>query len=171
MQEHRINSKISAKEVRLIDKDGTQIGIVPIEQALSIADNEGLDLVEIAPNANPPVCRILNYSKFKYELQKKEKEAKKKQKESAINVKDINLKVMIDNHDLAIKIKQMKEFLQDGDKVRIRIKFRGRENIYPELGNKLVEKILSELSEVGILEKQPVKENAFLMFTLLPKKK
>ncbi len=171
MQEYRINQRINAKEVRLIDEDGAQIGVVPIDEALRLADNKNLDLVEIAPNANPPVCKILNYSKFKYELQKKEKEAKKKQKESAINVKDINLKVMIDNHDLGIKIKQMKEFLQDGDKVRVRIKFRGRENIYPELGNKLANKIITELSEVGTLEKPPVKENAFLMFTMLPKKK
>jgi translation initiation factor IF-3 len=171
LQEYRVNEKITAREVRLIDENGNQIGIVPIEEALEAANRKGLDLVEIAPQANPPVCKILNYSKFKYEIQKKEKEAKKKQKESAINIKDINLKVMIDNHDLAIKIKQMREFLEDGDKVRVRIRFRGRENIYPELGNKLVDKIISELADVGVLEKPPLKENAFLTFTLLPKKK
>lgn len=171
MQEYRVNEKITAREVRLIDENGNQIGIVPIEEALEVANRKGLDLVEVAPQANPPVCKILNYSKFKYEIQKKEKEAKKKQKESAINVKDINLKVMIDNHDLAIKIRQMREFLEDGDKVRVRIRFRGRENIYPELGNKLVDKIVNELADISVLEKPPVRENTFLTFTLLPKKK
>lgn len=171
MQEHRINNQIKAKEVRLIDYDGTQLGIVPLEAALETARQRDLDLVEIAPNANPPVCKLLDYSKFKYELQKKEKEAKKKQKDSAIEVKDITMKVMIDSHDLQIKLKQMREFLQDGDKVRVRIRFRGRENMYPELGDKLANKIITELSDVGALEKPPVKENAFLSFTLLPKKK
>ncbi len=171
MQEYRINNQIKAKEVRLIDYDGTQLGIVPLDAALETARQRDLDLVEIAPNANPPVCKLLDYSKFKYELQKKEKEAKKKQKDSAIEVKDITMKVMIDSHDLQIKLKQMREFLQDGDKVRVRIRFRGRENMYPELGDKLANKIIAELSDVGALEKPPVKENAFLSFTLLPKKK
>jgi len=171
MQNYRINRQIRAKEVRLIDENGKQIGIVPLEEALRIAEERGLDLVEIAPQANPPVCKILDYGKFIYEQKKKEKLAKKKQRESAIEVKEIQLSPRIDEHDLQVKIKHMREFLEDGDKVKIRIRFRGRESSHPELGEKLVKRILEELSEVGQLESEPKKEGTFLMFSLLPKKK
>ena len=171
MQEYRINRQIKAKEVRVVDQDGKQIGIMPLADALRIAEERGLDLVEIAPQANPPVCKILDYGKFIYEQKKKEKEAKKKQKEHAMEVKDINLSLRIDEHDLKVKLKHMREFLEDGDKVRIRIKFRGREHTHPELGDRLVKRILDELFDAGQLESEPKKEGAFLTLSLLPKKK
>ena len=171
MQEYRINRQIKAKEVRVVDQDGKQIGIMPLADALKIAEERGLDLVEIAPQANPPVCKILDYGKFIYEQKKKEKEAKKKQREHAMEVKDINLSLRIDEHDLKVKLKHMREFLEDGDKVRIRIKFRGREHAHPELGDRLVKRILDELFDVGQLESEPKKEGAFLTLSLLPKKK
>ncbi|WP_340690032.1 translation initiation factor IF-3 [Hydrogenobacter thermophilus] len=168
MQDHRINRQIRAKEVRLIDENGKQIGIVPLEEALKLAEEKGLDLVEIAPQAKPPVCKILDYGKFVYEQKKKEKVAKKKQREHAIEVKDIQLSTRIDEHDLKVKLKHMREFLEEGDKVRIRIRFRGREHIHPELGDRLVQRILEELSDIGKIESEPKKEGAFLMFSLLP---
>ena len=171
MQEYRVNRQIRAREVRLIDEKGKQIGIVPLQDALKIANEKGLDLVEIAPQANPPVCKILDYGKFLYELKKKEKEARKKQKEHAIEVKDMMLSLRIDEHDLKVKLKHMREFLMDGDKVRVRIRFRGREHLHPELGDKLANRIIEELSDVGQLEAPIKKEGNFLVFSFLPKKK
>ncbi|MCS7171480.1 MAG: translation initiation factor IF-3 [Aquificaceae bacterium] len=171
MQDYRINRQIRAKDVRLIDENGKQVGIVPLQEALRIAGEKGLDLVEIAPQANPPVCKILDYGKFLYELKKKEKEAKKKQREHAIEIKDMMLSLRIDEHDLKVKLKHMREFLADGDKVRVRIRFRGREHLHPELGEKLANRIIQELSDVGQLEASIKKEGNFLIFALLPKKK
>ncbi|MCS6997862.1 MAG: translation initiation factor IF-3 [Aquificaceae bacterium] len=171
MQDYRVNRQIRAKEVRLIDEGGKQIGIVPLQDALRIAGEKGLDLVEVAPQANPPVCKILDYGKFLYELKKKEKEAKKKQREHAIEVKDMMLSLRIDEHDLKVKLKHMREFLADGDKVRIRIRFRGREHLHPELGEKLANRIIEELSDAGQLEAPVKKEGNFLVFALLPKRK
>lgn len=171
MVNYRINRQIRAREVRLIDESGKQVGIVPLQEALAIAEEKELDLVEIAPQANPPVCKLLDYGKFVYEQKKKEKEAKKKQKEHAMDVKDINLSLRIDDHDLKVKLKHVREFLEDGDKVRVRIKFRGRENTHPELGDRLVQRILDEVSDIGQLESEPKKEGMFLSFSLLPKKK
>jgi len=171
VQEYRVNRQIRAKEVRLIDETGRQVGIVPLSQALALAEEKGLDLVEIAPQAEPPVCKIMDYGKFRYELQKKEKETRKKQKEHQIEVKDIRLKVRIDEHDLEIKLKHMREFLEDGDKVRVRIGFRGRENSHPELGDRLFKKIVEGLQDVGEVEVPPKKEGPFLTFTLAPKKR
>lgn len=171
MQEYRVNRQIRAREVRLIDEEGKQVGIVPLQDALRIASEKGLDLVEVAPQASPPVCKILDYGKFLYELKKKEKEAKKKQREHAIDVKDMMLSVRIDEHDLKVKLKHMKEFLADGDKVRVRIRFRGREHLHPELGEKLANRIIEELSPMGQLESPVKKEGNFLVFSLLPRKK
>jgi len=171
LQEYRVNRQIRAREVRLIDETGTQIGIVPLREALSIAEEKGLDLVEIAPQAKPPVCKIMDYGKFKYELKKKEREARRKQKEHQIEVKDIRMKVRIDEHDLRVKLKYMREFLEDGDKVRVRIRFRGRENVHPELGERLFKRIVEELQDLGEVEVQPKREGPFLVFTLAPKRR
>lgn len=171
MQSYRINRQIRARQIRLIDETSKQVGIVPLEEALRMAEEKGLDLVEIAPQANPPVCKILDYGKFIYEQKKKEKTARKKQREHAIEVKDIQLSTRIDEHDLKVKLKHMREFLEDGDKVRVRIKFRGRENIHPELGDKLVQRIVEDLSDIGQIESEPKKEGVFLMFSLIPKRR
>ncbi len=171
VQNYRVNRQIRAKEVRLIDENGKQIGILPLEEALRIAEEKELDLVEVAPQANPPVCKIMDYGKFKYEMKKKEREARKKQREHSIDVKDIRMKVRIDDHDLKVKLKHMREFLEDGDKVRVRIRFRGRENAHPELGDKLVQRIVEELKDVGEVENPPKREGSFLVFTMMPKKR
>ncbi len=171
LQDYRVNRQIRAREVRLIDETGTQVGIVPLQEALTLAEEKGLDLVEIAPQAKPPVCKIMDYGKFKYELKKKEREARRKQKEHAIEVKDIRMKVRIDEHDLKVKLKHMREFLEDGDKVRVRIRFRGRENVHPELGDRLFRRIVEELKDVGDVEVQPKREGPFLVFTLAPKRR
>ncbi|HHJ64326.1 MAG TPA: translation initiation factor IF-3 [Aquifex aeolicus] len=171
LQDYRVNRQIRAREVRLIDETGTQVGIVPLQEALTLAEEKGLDLVEIAPQAKPPVCKIMDYGKFKYELKKKEREARRKQKEHAIEVKDIRMKVRIDEHDLRVKLKHMREFLEDGDKVRVRIRFRGRENVHPELGDRLFRRIVEELKDVGDVEVQPKREGPFLVFTLAPKRR
>jgi len=168
---YRVNRQIRAREVRLIDETGTQIGIVPLREALDLAEEKGLDLVEIAPQAKPPVCKIMDYGKFKYELKKKEREARRKQKEHAIEVKDIRMKVRIDEHDLKVKLKHMRSFLEEGDKVRVRIRFRGRENVHPELGERLFQRIVEELQDVGSVEVQPKREGPFLVFTLAPRKR
>ncbi|MDG2769742.1 translation initiation factor IF-3, partial [Vibrio parahaemolyticus] len=125
IKELQINEEIREKEVRLIDVDGTQLGIVPIKKALEIANERRLDLVNVAPTANPPVCRILDYGKYKYELTKKEKEARKNQK--IINVKEIRLTPNIEEHDLQVKANRAIEFLKDGDKVKVTVRFKGRE--------------------------------------------
>jgi len=171
LKEYRVNHQIKAKECRLIDENGNQIGIVPLKEALRIAEEKGLDLVEIAPNANPPVCKIMDYGKFKYEMQKKEKEARKKQREHQIEVKDIRMNVRIDEHDLQVKLKHIREFLEEGDKVKVWIKFRGRENMHPELGDKLANRIIEELKDVAQVEVEPKKEGGFMLFVLAPKKK
>ncbi len=171
VHEYRVNRQIKAKEVRLIDENGKQIGIVPLKEALAIAEEKGLDLVEVAPQANPPVCKIMDYGKFKYEMKKKEREARKKQREHQIEVKDIRMKVRIEEHDLQVKLKHMREFLEDGDKVRVRIRFRGRENVHPELGDRLYKRIVEELQDLAEVEIPPKKEGQFLTFVLAPKRK
>ncbi|MCW4572948.1 translation initiation factor IF-3 [Venenivibrio stagnispumantis] len=167
MTELRINREIRAREVRLIDENGQNLGIVPLEEALRKAEEKGLDLVEISPNANPPVCKIMDYGKYRFEQKKKEKEAKKKQKVQV--VKEIKFRVNIENHDYQTKIKHIREFIQEGDKVKIWIWFRGRENIHPEIGEKLANKIIEDLSDIAMVEKPPVKEGRNMLFTLVPK--
>ncbi len=171
VQNYRVNRQIRAKEVRLIDENGQQVGIIPLEEALRIAEEKDLDLVEVAPQANPPVCKIMDYGKFKYEMKKKEREARRKQREHAIEVKDIRMKVRIEDHDLKVKLKHMREFLEDGDKVRVRIRFRGRENVHPELGEKLYRRIVEDLQDISEVEVPPKREGPFLVFTLMPKRK
>ncbi|MCX7739011.1 MAG: translation initiation factor IF-3 [Hydrogenothermaceae bacterium] len=167
MQELRINNHIKAREVRLITDEGQNLGIVSLEEALRLAQQKNLDLVEISPNANPPVCKIMDYGKYKFEQKKKEKEAKKKQ--HVQEVKEMKFKLNIEKHDYETKIKHIREFLQEGDKVRVWIWFRGRENVHPELGDKLAQRIIQDLSDISSVEKNPVKEGKNMMFTLIPK--
>ncbi|MCK9225122.1 MAG: translation initiation factor IF-3, partial [Candidatus Muirbacterium halophilum] len=150
------NDKITSPEVRLIGSDGTQHGVVSIEKAVVIAEDEGLDLVEIAPMAKPPVCKIIDYSKFKYEIVKKAKDAKKKQK--VVNVKEIRLRPNIEEHDLEIKINRAKKFLEKGDKVRFNLRFKGRQNAYKGQGVELLDKIAGLLEDSGKIDKN-INEN------------
>lgn len=149
----RINDQITAKEIRLIDENGEMVGIVPVKQGLEAAERAGLDLIEISPNAEPPVCKVLDFGKYKYEMQKKEAAAKKKQK--VIATKELKIRPNIEEHDLQVKVKQARKFLSDGDKVRFSMMFRGRENEYKHIGMKVVEKVKEDLSDVSKAESGP----------------
>lgn len=167
IKELQINEEIREKEVRLIDVDGTQLGIVPIKKALEIANERRLDLVNVAPTANPPVCRILDYGKYKYELTKKEKEARKNQK--IINVKEIRLTPNIEEHDLQVKANRAIEFLKDGDKVKVSVRFKGREMGHTEMGEEVLKDFLKLLDEYGKVEKEAKMEGRNLVVILVPK--
>lgn len=144
---------------------------MPIEEALRLAEERELDLVEISPQARPPVCKIMDYGKYKFEQKKKEKEAKKKQRAKQQNVKEIKFRLKIESHDYQTKVKHIREFIEDGDKVKVWIWFRGRENLHPELGEQLAKKIIEDLADVASVEKPPKKEGKNMIFTLVPKKK
>ncbi|MCM2343622.1 MAG: translation initiation factor IF-3 [Alphaproteobacteria bacterium] len=145
-----INDQIRARQVRLIAEDGEQVGVVSIQDALARAEEAGLDLVEISPNAEPPVCKILDYGKYKYEQQKKAAEARKKQK--VIEVKELKFRPSIDDHDYQVKIKAARRFLEDGDKVKITLRFRGREMAHLDLGMKVMNRVREELSDLAKVE-------------------
>ena len=163
----RINEGIRAREVRLIDPDGKQVGIVNISKALEIADDYDLDLVEIAPNASPPVCRVMNYGKYKYQLSKKEKESKKKQ--HVIHVKEIRLRPTIDEHDIEFKMRQARKFIESGNHLRIRILFRGRQITHPELGHAILQRVQQELEDIAKMEMNPVKEGRSIVANFVHK--
>lgn len=162
-----VNEEIRDKEVRLIGSDGNMIGIVPIQEALNMARNEDLDLVKIAPQAVPPVCKIMDYGKHLFELAKKEKEARKKQK--VVNVKEVWIKPKIEEHDFAFKARNAYKFLKDGDKVKVSVRFRGRELNYTSLGMEVLEKFAEAVSEVGTVERKPKLEGKSMIMILNPK--
>lgn len=149
----RVNQKIRAREVRVISSDGKQLGVMPTSQALGLAQQEGVDLVEIAPNANPPVCKVVEYGKFKYEQEKREREARKHQ--HADKLKEIKLRLNIDDHDYETKLKHMRDFLEDGMKVKVSLFFRGREMAHVEYGNELMQRVLRDLTGVCHVEVPP----------------
>jgi len=165
---HRINEEIRAQKVRVIGEDKKQIGIMHIREALALAQEAGLDLVEIAPKANPPVVRIMDYGKFLYEEQKKQHEAKKRQKQT--KVKEIQVRPKIDKHDLDVKLKKAREFLEEGNKVRVRLRLRGREMGKPELVTSLVEKIKENLQDIAEIETPMKVEGRIGIMVLGPKK-
>lgn len=138
--------------MRVIDKDGDQLGILPVSEAIAKAELVGLDLVEIAPNAEPPVCKIIDYGKYRYQMTKKEKESKKSQHQ--VKVKEVKIKPTTDEHDLQVKVRHAREFIQKGDKVRITCVFRGRELMHPEIGKKAVEKFCEDLSDIATAESE-----------------
>lgn len=160
----RINRAIRADKVRVIDQDGRQVGILTVRDALAQAERAGLDLVEISPNAKPPVCKIIDYGKFKYQQTKKEKESKKAQHQ--IKVKEIKVKPNIDQHDLQTKIKRAREFLSKGNKVRVTCMFRGREMLHIDVGDKVVRKICEELEDISQKE-APIKRFGRTLSTVL----
>lgn len=147
-----INERIRAREVRLIDESGQQLGIVPSSEALRLAREQELDLVEISGKSTPPVCKIMDYGKYKYQLAKKAQEAKKKQ--TMIQIKEMKLGLKIESHDLSFKMKHLKEFLEEGNKVKVIIMFRGREVLHVDMGEKLAQKVIESLKEVGELEQK-----------------
>ncbi len=165
----RVNEKIRAPEVRLIDVDGKQIGIVSIQEALKIANERGLDLVEVSPEANPPVCKIMDFGKYKYQLEKKEKEAKKKQKE--IEVKEFKIGFNISDHDYSYRRDHMIEILKEGNKVKVTIVFKGRQIAFKDKAYELIDKIKNDLLEYGVMEKEPKLEGKKLFVVFAPKRK
>jgi len=152
--------------VRLVGDKGEQLGVMPLYQAREVADKAGLDLVEVAPTAVPPVCRLMDYGRFKYMQTKKEREARKSQKTALL--REIRLRPKIGNHDFDAKARTARKLLEDGDKVKVTIMFRGRENTHPELGIKLIERMTQLLSDVSTVEKTPVREGARLHAILAP---
>ncbi|MCL1901154.1 MAG: translation initiation factor IF-3 [Firmicutes bacterium] len=152
---------------RIIDSDGTQVGILSLDEALELANTRKLDLVNIAPNANPPVCKILDYGKYRYDLQKKEKEARKKQK--ITQIKEIRLSTFIEDHDLNVKAHTASKFLKDGDKLKVSLRFRGREKDYASKGVEVMQKFLEAISEFGVVEKKPEIEGRSLIMIVAPK--
>ncbi|NBS45168.1 MAG: translation initiation factor IF-3 [Acetobacteraceae bacterium] len=163
----RINDEIRVPQVRLIDDAGEMIGIMSAREALIRAYDVGLDLVEISPNAVPPVCKILDYGKYKYEQQKKANEARKKQK--VVEIKEIKVRPNIDDHDYEVKMKQMKNFIGEGDKVKVTLRFRGREMAHQELGVKVLERIRGDLIELVKVEQMPKLENRQMVMVVAPK--
>ena len=165
----QINSLIRDKEVRLIDADGTMIGVVSAREAQLKANEKELDLVKISPNANPPVCKIMDYGKFLYEQNKRDKEAKKKQ--TVIEMKELRLSAKIEDHDFDFKAKNAMKFLEDGDKVKISIRFRGREITYSKLGREVLEKFAETIKDYGKVEKPPTMDGRTLSMILVSNKK
>lgn len=166
-KEALINDQIRAKEVRLIDAEGTQVGVVSIKEALAAAEEAGLDLINISPNAAPPVCRIADYGKYRYDQQKREKEAKKKQ--STMEVKEMRLGIFTEDHDLETKAKLVAKFLDGGDKVKVSMRFRGREMGYTAKGEETMLEFAKMVSEFGNVEKKPVLEGRNMSMTIAPK--
>lgn len=166
-KDHLINDEIRAKEVRLIGPDGEQIGIKPFREALQMAMDANLDLVNVAPTAKPPVCRIMDYGKFRYETQKKEKEARKNQK--VIDIKEVRLSATIEEHDFQTKLRNVVKFLKDGDKVKCSVRFRGREITHSEIGQRVLERLAAEVEELSVVERRPKLEGRSMIMILSPK--
>ena len=163
-----INEEIRDKEVRLIDENGQQLGVVSSRDALSMAVEKNLDLVKIAPQSKPPVCKIMNYGKYRFDQIKREKEAKKKQK--TMEVKEVRLSPNIDDHDLNTKLKNAAKFLEKGDKVKVSVRFRGREMTHTDIGREVLNQFAQGISEVGSVEKAPKMEGRSMVMFLMPKR-
>jgi translation initiation factor IF-3 len=163
----RVNGEINSMQVRLVDQNGEMIGVVSLREALERADDAGLDLVEVAAQASPPVCKILDFGKFKFEEQKKKNEARKKQK--VIEVKEIKLRPTIDDNDYGVKMRAMIRFLEEGDKVKVTLRFRGRELAHQDLGMQVLIRVRDELEEMAKVEQMPKMEGRQMIMVLAPK--
>ena len=162
-----MNEDIRAREVRVIGPDGEQIGIIPLKEALKIAEEKNLDLVNVAPAAKPPVCRIMDYGKFRYEQSKKEKEARKNQK--IINTKEIRLSPTIEENDFQTKLRNTVKFIKAGDKVKCTVRFRGRQIAHQEIGEKILDRLAKEVEDISIVERRPKLEGRSMIMILTPK--
>ncbi|MDD2574796.1 MAG: translation initiation factor IF-3 [Firmicutes bacterium] len=166
-KELQVNEQIRDREVRLIDSNGDQLGILSAREAQKLAYDRQLDLVKVAPNARPPVCRIMDYGKYKYETNKKEKEAKKNQK--VISIKEVRLSPTIEKHDLDVKRRNAEKFLKSGDKVKVSIRFRGRQLSHTGIGRTIMDKFAGDLEEVAVVEKRPKLEGKNMIMIMSPK--
>jgi translation initiation factor IF-3 len=164
-----VNNAIRAREVRVVAPDGSQVGVKKLEEALWLADQLGLDLVEVAPEARPPVCRMMDYGKYKYEQSVKQREARKKQTRTVI--KEVRLRPRIGDHDFDIVRRRAEQFLSEGDKVKVTVRFRGRENERPELGHRLVERLMEDLEELAIVEQTARKDGRTMTMVMAPTRK
>ena len=162
----RINSEIRAARVRVIDKSGEQLGILAIREALAIASQKQLDLVEVAPNADPPVCRLMDYGKYLYDKQKREREARRAQKQ--IEVKELRLRPKTDDHDVQVVVTKIRKFSAEGAKIRVRIRFRGREMQHPEVARDLLERVAKDVADVTIVESMPLLDGSSMVMVLAP---
>ena len=164
----RVNQQIRISPVRVIDPEGNQVGILPIEKALETAEELGLDLVEVAPMARPPVCRIMDYGKFRYEEQRKAREARKKQ--HRVDLKEVKLRPGIEDHDFDFKARHARRFLEEGNKVKVTMMFRGRQMAHPEIGREVLERMVAEIADVGKVESAPTMEARSMTMVLAPLK-
>jgi translation initiation factor IF-3 len=162
----RINNQIRAREVRLITETNENIGVVPLSRALEIAESKNLDLVEVAPDANPPVCRIMDFGKFRYEKERRERKARKQQK--VIEVKEIQLRPKTDDHHIGFKIRDARKWIAEGMKVRVRIRFRGREITHADIGRARLEEFAAELKDLAVIEQAPNMEGSTMLMVLAP---
>ena len=162
----RVNQQIRISPVRVVDPQGEQIGILPIERALEIAEEQGLDLVEVAPLARPPVCRIMDYGKFRYDEQRKAREARKKQHQ--VQLKEVKMRPGIEDHDFDFKLRHARRFLEEGNKVKITMMFRGRQMAHPELGREVLDRVVQEVADVGKVESNPTMEARSMTMVLAP---
>jgi translation initiation factor IF-3 len=165
----RRNEEIDATRVRVIDSEGEQRGVMPLAEAISVARNEGLDLVEVSPNADPPVCRIMDFGKYLFEQNKKSQAAKRKQKQ--VQVKEIKFRPGTDEGDYKIKLRKLVEFLEDGDKTKVTLRFRGREMAHKELGAQLLARVRDDLDDYAVVEQMPQLEGRQMVMVMAPKKK
>ncbi|HTM63660.1 MAG TPA: translation initiation factor IF-3 [Gammaproteobacteria bacterium] len=165
----RVNDEIRVPEVRLIGAEGEQLGVVSVREALRMSEESGQDLVEVSPEAKPPVCRIMDYGKFKFQMSKRKAAAKKKQKQ--IQIKEIKLRPATEEADYQVKLRSIQKFLEAGDKAKVTIRFRGREMSHPELGMQLLQRMVAELNDVGAVEQHPKFEGRQIVMVLGPKKK
>jgi translation initiation factor IF-3 len=168
-QEANVNRAIRAREVRVVADDGEQLGILSLSEALSAAEERGLDLVEVSPNAVPPVCRIMDFGKYKYQASKRAAEAKKKT--ARVELKEVKMRPKTEEHDFQFKVKNARRFLEDGNKVKVTIMFRGREVTHPEFGRKLLEKVAEEIKDIGVVESNPSMFGRFMTMIVAPHKK
>ena len=163
----RVNEQIEAEKVRVVNADGEMVGVISKEEGIEIAFEAGLDLVEVSPNADPPVCKVLDYGKYKYEAQKKANEARKKQK--VIDVKEIKMRPGIDEHDYQVKMRSVRRFLDEGDKVKMTVRFRGREMAHQELGMKVLDRVREDVDELAKVEQFPKSEGRLMTMVIAPK--
>ena len=163
----RVNEQIEAEKVRVVNADGEMVGVISKEEGIEIAVEAELDLVEVSPNADPPVCKVLDYGKYKYEAQKKANEARKKQK--VIDVKEIKMRPGIDEHDYQVKMRSVRRFLDEGDKVKMTIRFRGREMAHQELGMKVLDRVREDVDELAKVEQFPKSEGRLMTMVIAPK--
>jgi translation initiation factor IF-3 len=168
-QETNINRAIRAREVRVVDDEGTQLGVLSLGDALAAAEQRGLDLVEVSPNAEPPVCRIMDYGKYKYQLSKRAAEAKKKT--AKVELKEVKMRPKTEEHDFQVKVRNARRFLEEGNKVKVTVMFRGREVTHPEFGRRLLVKITEELKDIAQAESYPTMSGRFMTMVISPIKK